>query len=57
MEIAQVLYDVQFVAYLKKTFLEDLNQMAKATAMNQGGVLHAPGMLLPQPLQHQQMQL
>ena len=23
MEIAQVLYDVQFVAYLKKTFLED----------------------------------
>ena len=57
MEIAQVLYDVQFVAYLKKTFLEDLNQMGKATAVNQGGVLHAPGMLLPQPLQHQQMQL
>lgn len=28
MEIAQVLYDVQFVAYLKKTFLEDANQMA-----------------------------
>ena len=29
MEIAQVLYDVQFVAYLRKTFLEDTNQLAK----------------------------
>ena len=27
MEIAQVLYDVQFVAYLKKTFFEDANCM------------------------------
>jgi hypothetical protein len=29
MEIAQVLYDVQFVTYLKKTFLEESQQQTE----------------------------
>ena len=45
MEIAQVLYDVQFVAYLRKTFLEDTNQMAKG---GNGIGLSIP----PSPSQH-----
>ena len=39
MEIAQVLYDVQFTAYLRKTFIEDANQMGK----NGGGIINTGG--------------
>ncbi len=47
MEISQVLYDVQFTAYLRKTFLEDANQMGKNGGGAQG--LINPGGIGPAP--------
>ena len=51
MEIAQVLYDVQFVAYLRKTFLDDnnTNQLAKG-ANGVGlvpGAMNSPQQMMP----------
>ena len=40
MEIAQVLYDVQFTAYLRKTFIEDANN---SMGKNVQGIINTGG--------------
>ena len=50
MEIAQVLYDVQFVAYLRKTFLDENNpgQLAKGSGAGlMPGAMPSPQQMMP----------